>query len=110
MQKLKLCLNRSTWRERAPLAPNPQPAQPEPQISAEAKAEKRFRNLLEAAPDGILEVDAQGMITLLNQAAEKMFGYSRDELLGLKVEKLVPEALRHQHIKHREGYTARSQV
>jgi PAS domain S-box-containing protein len=79
-------------------------------VSAEARAEQRFGNLLEAAPDGILEVDQEGNITLLNQAAEKMFGYTRDELLGLKVEKLVPDAVRPQHTSHRAKYTSHAQV
>ena len=42
----------------------------------------RFRDLLEAAPDAIFEVDRDGTIVLLNAAAEKMFGYQREELLG----------------------------
>jgi protein-histidine pros-kinase len=44
---------------------------------AQAKAERRFRELLEAAPDAILEIDAEGRIVLLNEVAEKMFGYTR---------------------------------
>jgi len=39
-----------------------------------------------------------------------MFGYSRDELLGLKVEKLVPDSVRPQHHRHRDNYTSHPQV
>jgi len=92
------------------LSPKSQPARSKQVAAAEARAETRFLNLLEAAPDGILEVDQQGNITLLNQAAEKMFGYSRDELLGLKVEKLVPDSVRPQHQSHRDKYTSHPQV
>ncbi|HZR27241.1 MAG TPA: PAS domain-containing sensor histidine kinase [Terriglobales bacterium] len=92
------------------MSPKSQPARNTQIAAAEARAETRFRNLLEAAPDGILEVDQQGNITLLNQAAEKMFGYSRDELLGLKVEKLVPDSVRPQHHRHRDNYTSHPQV
>ena len=53
--------------------------------------EKRFRELLEAAPDAIMQVDAEGRIILLNRVTEDMFGYSRDELLGQPVEALIPE-------------------
>ena len=44
-------------------------------------ADSRYRKLLEAAPDGIVEVDASGRILLVNSQAEKMFGYSRKESL-----------------------------
>lgn len=70
----------------------------------ESSVEKRFRKLLEAAPDAILEVDPEGRIVLLNEAAERMFGYTRDELLGLNVETLVPAAMRADHTAHRAAY------
>src|ERR1051326_2338002 len=76
----------------------------------EKQAEKRFRRLLEAAPDAILEVDFHGHIVLINQTAEKMFGYSRDELMGLNVEALVPESMRAGHAKHRTSYAAHPQM
>ena len=60
--------------------------------SAVARSEARLRQLLEVAPEAILEVDAQGKILLVNEAAEQMFGYSREELLALNVDALVPEA------------------
>src|ERR1051326_6199821 len=85
------------------------PAQPSAG-AAQSRAEKRFRNLLEAAPDGIREVDKQGRITMMNQAAERMFGYSRDELVGLKVESLVPSSVRSQHLEHRRNYIDQPQV
>jgi PAS domain S-box-containing protein len=64
----------------------------------------RFRDLLEAAPDGIIEVERDGTIVLLNAAAERMFGYQREELLGQLMEILVPESLRHRHHEHRNHY------
>jgi PAS domain S-box-containing protein len=76
----------------------------------ERRAETRFRRLLEAAPDAILEVDDQGRIVLINETAEKMFGYSRDELMGLNVETLVPAAMRTHHVKHRTSYTNHPQM
>ena len=71
---------------------------------AEIQTERRFRELLEAAPDAIIEVDSQGRIALLNQAAERSFGYERQELLGQPVETLVPEAMRAGHVQHRARY------
>jgi PAS domain S-box-containing protein len=72
----------------------------------QAKAERRFRELLEAAPDAILEIDGDGRIVLLNEVAEKMFGYSRAELLGQRVEILIPSDLRGRHEGHRSAYAA----
>ena len=66
--------------------------------------EKRFRELLEAAPDAIMQVDAEGRIILLNRVAEDMFGYSRDELLGQPVEALIPQELHSRHAEHRAHY------
>jgi len=75
-----------------------------------SRAESRFRKLLEAAPDAILEVDAEGHIVLLNDTAEKMFGYARNELLGLNVDNLVPTALRSGHSRRRSSYTDHPQT
>jgi PAS domain S-box-containing protein len=78
----------------------------EKEVQAELHAERRFRDLLEAAPDAILEVDRDGRICLLNLVAEKLFGYTREELLGQPVEMLVPDALRGGHAQHRADYWA----
>lgn len=76
----------------------------------ETIAEKRFRNLLEAAPDAILEVDSSGRIMLANESAEKIFGYTREELYSLTVEDLVPAAMRSGHSRHRDSYVSSPQV
>src|SRR5262249_317330 len=76
----------------------------------EQHAEARFRRLLEAAPDAILEIDSRGRIVLINETAEKMFGYTREELMGLDVETLVPTAMRRGHVAHRGAYTAHPQM
>jgi PAS domain S-box-containing protein len=79
-------------------------AEREQRARAEIRAERRVRELLEAAPDGILEIDDQGRIVLVNAAAEKLSGYSRSELLGQPMEILVPETLRGRHAGHRAAY------
>ena len=53
--------------------------------------EGRYRGLLEAAPDAMVVVNADGEIVLLNVQAEKQFGYRRDELLGQPVTNIIPE-------------------
>jgi PAS domain S-box-containing protein len=50
-----------------------------------------FRLALEAAPTGMLLTDSSGRITFANQHIEKVFGYSRDELIGMQLERLIPE-------------------
>ena len=63
-----------------------------------------FKDLLEAAPDAIVAVDVHGRIALVNAQTERQFGYRRDELIGQRVEVLVPEALRGAHSEHRDSY------
>jgi PAS domain S-box-containing protein len=79
-------------------------------VTAKTQVESRFRKLLEAAPDAIFEVDEQGRIVLLNETAEKMFGYTRQELKWLSIEVLVPEAARGGHIHHRATYAEHPQT
>ncbi|MDT4979723.1 MAG: hypothetical protein QOG07_1602, partial [Pseudonocardiales bacterium] len=62
--------------------------------------------LLEAAPDAIVGVSADGVIVLVNAQAERLFGYPRDELLGERLEMLVPESVRDNHPHHRAGYAS----
>jgi PAS domain S-box-containing protein len=76
----------------------------EKETRSEIQTERRFRELLEAAPDAIIEVDREGRIKLLNLATEKSFGYRREELLGQSVEILVPDAVRGGHARHRANY------
>ncbi len=76
----------------------------EQQSRIQARIERRFRDLLEAAPDAIIEVDREGRIVLLNLVTEKLFGYSRQELLGQRVEVLVPGHVRANHVKYRQDY------
>jgi PAS domain S-box-containing protein len=61
-------------------------------------------SLLEAAPDAMVVTEGDGRIILVNAQAEELFGYSRDELIGLNVDILVPARFRRNHPKHRESY------
>ena len=77
---------------------------------ADPIADNRYRRLLEAAPDGIVEVDSSGRIVLVNSQAEKLFGYPREKLLGKSVEILMPDRFRNRHPAHRGRYQAHSLI
>ncbi len=74
-------------------------------ITARRRDEAKFRGLLEAAPDAMVIVDSGGRITLVNYQVQRLFGYSREELLGQPVELLVPGRFV-EHSGHRGRYVA----
>jgi diguanylate cyclase (GGDEF)-like protein/PAS domain S-box-containing protein len=60
-------------------------------LSESQESVAKYRGLLEAAPDAMVVVNQRGEIVLLNVQAENQFGYSRDELVGQKVQSIIPE-------------------
>jgi protein-histidine pros-kinase len=80
------------------------------EIAERKRAEQKFRGLIEAAPDPMIIVARTGKIVLVNAETEKTFGYSRDELIGQRVEILVPERFRNRHPSQREGYFSNSRA
>ena len=68
-------------------------------------AEARFRSMVEAAPTGMVMVDQTGTIVMVNKLVEQQFGYPREELLGRKIEMLVPERYRTQHWDQRSRFS-----
>ncbi len=73
------------------------------EAQARASAEKLFHDLLDAAPDAILEVDSGGRIVRANATVEDLFGYSSSELLNQPVERLIPEEARASSFKASRG-------
>jgi PAS domain S-box-containing protein len=73
----------------------------------EAK-EEELRVVVESAPDGVLMTDDRGTILFVNGRAENIFGYHREELLGKKIEILVPAKKRAAHVSQRVGYQKES--
>ena len=67
-------------------------------------SERKFRSLLEAAPDAMVIVNWHGHIALVNAQAEKLFGYHRREIVGLSVGELIPDRYRGMHRQHLKGF------
>jgi PAS domain S-box-containing protein len=68
------------------------------------KSEARFRLVVEAAPNAMVMIDANGRIEMVNAQAERVFGYARSELIGQTVEILVPLRFRGRHPALRGGF------
>jgi PAS domain S-box-containing protein len=70
-------------------------------ITERKHAEERFRLAVEAAPSGMIMVDGRGIIQHINTLAEQLLGYTRDEIVGQPVERLVPARFRGDHAEYR---------
>src|SRR5260370_310515 len=74
------------------------------EIRKRARVEEQFRSILEFAPDFMVIVNQKGQIGLVNSQTEKVFGYSRRELLQQNVEILIPQRFHPQHPGHRTQF------
>lgn len=84
-----------------PAVPNQNRGSGPPKIVAETLLSP---SILEAIPDAVAAVNQQGVIIQVNSQTEALFGYTRDELIGQKIEMLVPDRQRGQHHLHREHF------
>jgi two-component system sensor kinase FixL len=73
-------------------------------ITKRKQAEEQFRLVVEAAPNAMIMVNAEGRITLVNTQTEAVFGYAREQLIGHPIEMLVPERFESRHMGDRHGY------
>ena len=70
------------------------------------QSEERFRQVVESAPNAMVMINAGGKIEMVNAQAERVFGYTRAEMLGQSIEMLVPERFRQQHPTLRQSFFA----
>jgi PAS domain S-box-containing protein len=73
-------------------------------MHATSPSDETFRLIVEAAPNAIVVIDESGRVLLVNSQTEKLFGYTRDELIGQPVEMLVPARFRANHPRLRESF------
>jgi len=66
--------------------------------------EKQFRALVESAPDATIITDQDGVIRMANKQSEKLFGYTREEMIGQKIEVLMPDRFRVDHVTNRKRF------
>lgn len=79
-------------------------ARPFVQLGDRAQSDEVYRRLLDAAPDAVIVVDEMGRIVLANKQTERLFGYHSHELIGERIEVLVPERFRETHHGHRNRF------
>jgi PAS domain S-box-containing protein len=79
-------------------------------ITGHKRSDAQFRDFIEAAPDGIVIVNREGQIVIVNSQTERLFGYARNELLGRSVDLLVPSRFAAKHPQHRTAYVADPKV
>lgn len=79
-------------------------------ITERKKAEERFRLVVESAPNAMILVNQTGVIMLVNNQTEKLFGYNRHELIGNRLEMLIPERFRVNHPHHRDSFFRKPQM
>jgi PAS domain S-box-containing protein len=79
-------------------------------IAEQDSAGELFRLAVEACPNGMVMIDGDGNMVMVNTEIENQFGYSREELIGKPVDMLVPARLRAQHIRHRQNFIAKPEA
>jgi PAS domain S-box-containing protein len=80
------------------------------QRASRKRADQRFRQVIEAAPTGMLMIGQDGRIVMANAGMVRLFGYAKEEILGQPVEMLVPERFRKQHLAYRDNFFAAPSV
>jgi PAS domain S-box-containing protein len=73
-------------------------------MAADRDSEARYQHLLESAPDGMVIVNTRGVIELANSQVEKLFGYTKREVLGKPIQLFIPQRFHRAHSEHLQRY------
>ncbi len=73
-------------------------------ITERKNANEQFRLVVESAPNAMILADESGNIVMINKKTELLFGYTRNELIGKKIELLVPDRLKQHHPELRKSF------
>jgi PAS domain S-box-containing protein len=76
------------------------------EIEERRQIEDKFKLVVESSPNAIILVSSNGIIQLINKQTENYFGYNRDELIGNKIEILVPDAIGIRHVNLHSDFTS----
>jgi PAS domain S-box-containing protein len=79
-------------------------------MNFENNSDTKFQSFLESVPDAIIIVNKEGNIQYSNSQTEVLFGYEKEEIIGNKIELLMPSRFREAHQGHRQGYIANPKV
>lgn len=82
----------------------------EKELAEHKKSESKFKGLLESAPDSMVITNGDGVILMVNAQTERIFGYPRSEMIGKKVEILIPQRFQDKHTHHRQHYVENPKV
>ncbi|WP_268244297.1 CHASE domain-containing protein [Shewanella saliphila] len=74
------------------------------ELNAQKQKDNMFESLTELSPEAMVIIDTTGVIVLINSQAEKLFGYSREQLVGEKINMLVPVSVAGKHDSYVDGY------
>ncbi len=77
-----------------------------PKVQNNINSDTMMASLFANTTEGIVLADRGGRIVLVNPCGERMFGFSKDEMIGQPIEILLPENIRHKHVHHREAFHA----
>ncbi len=75
-----------------------------PKMKNKITSDTMMASLFANATEGIILANREGEMVLANPCAEKMFGFSIEEMTGQKIEMLLPDAIRNKHVQHRDSF------
>jgi PAS domain S-box-containing protein len=74
------------------------------ELDAQKQKDNMFESLTELSPEAMVIIDTTGTIVLINSQAEKLFGYHREQLVGQKINILLPRSVEHKHDSYVKSY------